>query len=258
MSLKSIKLSIDEPCKAGWQDMEQREKGRFCAQCHKTVIDFTLFSDKELNEWFLNSDKNTCGRLNVNQLNRYMLPSGPVKRNVFAYRLMLGTILGFGFINKSGAVTDGNKARTEVFSEPKETLTLKSSPARARIREITVFVSDSISGKPLADVIVQIENKKSKTYVYRTDSSGKLAIKIRTQRQEDLVLRISGAGDSSGMVYESYSIAVSAIMSDELRIELKPSGMQIISDMVGGIRPIHRSKAGWLWWKTKRFFRNIF
>jgi hypothetical protein len=98
---KNIHLRIDEPCHERWDRMQPGPEGRFCGSCWKTVVDFTLMSDREVFEWFAKarsqgdarfqgdgrlqgdgrsqSQGNVCGRLHADQLNR-ALTSRPETR----------------------------------------------------------------------------------------------------------------------------------------------------------------------------------
>ena len=48
------------------------EKGRFCASCQKTVLDFTHLSDNEIIKVVTKND-NLCARINVSNLNRNLI-----------------------------------------------------------------------------------------------------------------------------------------------------------------------------------------
>ena len=63
-------LQIPEPCHENWQNMTPDGKGRFCAHCTKTVIDFTQFSDEQIIAHIHQQNGHLCGRFNQNQLNR--------------------------------------------------------------------------------------------------------------------------------------------------------------------------------------------
>ena len=64
-----MKLHIPKPCSANWSRMTQEEKGRFCAQCQKTVIDFTKMSSEQIEDYInRNKEHAVCGRFKKNQL----------------------------------------------------------------------------------------------------------------------------------------------------------------------------------------------
>ena len=63
-------LSIAEPCHENWNGMLPEEKGRFCASCQKTVVDFTNMSDRQIADYFKKPAGSVCGRFYNDQLNR--------------------------------------------------------------------------------------------------------------------------------------------------------------------------------------------
>ena len=67
--MKKINLSIPKPCHENWDAMTKADKGRFCASCQKTVIDFTSMSDRQIAEFFKKPPSSVCGRIYNDQLN---------------------------------------------------------------------------------------------------------------------------------------------------------------------------------------------
>jgi hypothetical protein len=57
------------------------EKGRHCAACQKTVVDFTDMSDAEIIRFLGSAGSKVCGRLLAGQMNRPLVPLSPVQRN---------------------------------------------------------------------------------------------------------------------------------------------------------------------------------
>jgi hypothetical protein len=68
--MKKIQLTIPEPCHENWDKMTPQDKGRFCAACQKTVVDFTNMSDREIAEFFKKPPSSVCGHFNQDQLER--------------------------------------------------------------------------------------------------------------------------------------------------------------------------------------------
>ena len=98
-STNNITLVIPQPCTQDWDKMTSTEQGKHCNNCNKTVIDFSLYSDKELLEFFSKFDNHICGRFNDYQLNRTLsIPEH--KRFSGIYKLFFGTALAswFGLI----------------------------------------------------------------------------------------------------------------------------------------------------------------
>lgn len=62
-------LDINKPCKENWADMSPTEKGAFCDQCCKQVIDFSSQSLSDIKETLLKrSDDEVCARITDKQL----------------------------------------------------------------------------------------------------------------------------------------------------------------------------------------------
>ena len=56
-----FRIEIPKPCRAGWETMEAAEKGRFCGECSKIVIDFTSMTTDEIKTYFLqHRDQKIC------------------------------------------------------------------------------------------------------------------------------------------------------------------------------------------------------
>jgi hypothetical protein len=96
-------ISIPTPCHKDWNEMSQREKGRHCDSCSKTVIDFTTWQPQEI-LFFFKKNKNICGRFTASQLNEpiptqedfvrelFYLPISTLKRvaAIFLFAFVIG------------------------------------------------------------------------------------------------------------------------------------------------------------------------
>jgi hypothetical protein len=93
--MKYLQIHIDQPCSEGWDSMKPDEKGRFCASCAKTVVDFTQMTDAELLAFFKNNkEKDVCGRIHPYQLqNPLPMPSPSPVRYAQAFALAAGLAL---------------------------------------------------------------------------------------------------------------------------------------------------------------------
>jgi hypothetical protein len=60
-------INIPKPCHQSWQQMMPAESGRHCAQCCKTVTDFTTMTNSQIIAYLSNTG-NVCGRFNEQQL----------------------------------------------------------------------------------------------------------------------------------------------------------------------------------------------
>jgi len=67
-----FQIRIPSPCQENWDVMRPEEKGRHCASCQKTVVDFTGMSDGEIISHLARAGQGVCGRMAPDQLNRDM------------------------------------------------------------------------------------------------------------------------------------------------------------------------------------------
>lgn len=62
-------ITIAHPCHQSWQAMTPTEGGRHCAQCAKTVVDFTGWQQPQIQLYIQeNSSTGVCGRFRTDQL----------------------------------------------------------------------------------------------------------------------------------------------------------------------------------------------
>ena len=74
MSSRILRVNIEEPCTEKWQDMTQLEKGVYCKNCCKEVIDFSILSDTEIVDYIQKGKgEKMCGRFNKEQLNKPLI-----------------------------------------------------------------------------------------------------------------------------------------------------------------------------------------
>ena len=65
-----MKISIPTPCHEAWDAMTPAGRGRHCAACAKTVVDFTGLSDAAVQHLIDTADGALCGRFRPGQLDR--------------------------------------------------------------------------------------------------------------------------------------------------------------------------------------------
>ncbi len=90
-----IRMQIQQPCHENWNNMTPGEQGRHCSLCQKTVVDFSIMSDREVMDYISQyAHGNTCGRLSNSQLNRVI--ERPRERTVswkYIWSVALGSLL---------------------------------------------------------------------------------------------------------------------------------------------------------------------
>lgn len=163
---QKIQITIPEPCQEGWQNMTPVKKGRFCASCQKTVLDFTHLSDNEIINLVSKNDA-LCGRINVSQLNRNLIET-KTKFNYFGY--VATSVLAFLGLGTSTVV-----AQEKPIVEQTDLKYLNKVSDSVKRITVTGVVTD-YEGKPLRDVSVSI--KGSNDYVL-TDKNGKYSLEVK-------------------------------------------------------------------------------
>jgi hypothetical protein len=86
--MKKMNINIASPCHENWDAMTSSDKGKFCASCQKTVVDFTNMSDREIIEYFSKSTGSVCGRLTDEQLSKdIVIPPKPIPWVKYFFRI---------------------------------------------------------------------------------------------------------------------------------------------------------------------------
>ncbi|WP_412561122.1 carboxypeptidase-like regulatory domain-containing protein [Winogradskyella sp. MIT101101] len=171
---KTISISIPEPCHEDWNKMTPKEKGRHCAACNKTVIDFTSKTDEQVIKTFEN-ENNLCGRFKTQQLNREMFLARKDKNNylsIAASGLFAFMALGHQDIHAQG---EPRTVKVDSLNTPQ----VKGKIATSVINQRTVsgIVTTADDGLPLPGASVIIKG----TYTgAQTDFDGKYSIKVNT------------------------------------------------------------------------------
>lgn len=90
-------IQIPEPCHENWEAMQESDKGKFCINCSKNVIDFTNMNDAQIVDIFKKSKSNICGRFYEDQLERPLLLP---KNRFIKWNYFNASIISFLLSNK--------------------------------------------------------------------------------------------------------------------------------------------------------------
>ncbi len=151
MRPEPIRIVIPDPCQQSWEDMRPCDRGRFCAHCQKTVIDFTTWSDAALYNFFATNPGDVCGRFLSSQTNREIsIPPQPHSR---LYRMVVALGLSLLFVQPMNGFAQNKAPRvTEVISSEKPDASNVASDAGGAI---TGTVLDD-KKEPLLNATVQV------------------------------------------------------------------------------------------------------
>jgi hypothetical protein len=96
--MKSIKISIPEPCHEDWNKMTPESKGRFCSSCDKVVYDMSIMTDNEIIK-LVESDKKICGRFRNDQLNRSIAYTIPFRAKKPSWAIAASLLVGLSLLS---------------------------------------------------------------------------------------------------------------------------------------------------------------
>ncbi|MCC9020390.1 carboxypeptidase-like regulatory domain-containing protein [Flavobacterium lipolyticum] len=166
---RKITISIPKPCHENWHEMSPTEKGKFCSNCQKNVIDFTKSSNREILLAY-NKNENLCGRFIVSQLNRDMIIPKE-KRSV--WMVAAASIIAFlGLGNQT--IKAQEKSKTEQTDRKQLKDSIKSKSKKDFVT-YTGTLYDS-QDNPLPGVNVKVKQTKVET---KTNFDGEFTIKAK-------------------------------------------------------------------------------
>jgi hypothetical protein len=136
-----LNLSIPIPCHENWENMTPNKRGRQCASCNKTVVDFSQYSDKQLVEFFTKVKDNICGRISTFQLQRQLVYTEPTKHS-FINKLLLGTALTAG-------LTTTVDAQQNNTAQPAKNINAKLKHAAKKVDKIQAIPAQELKEIPM-------------------------------------------------------------------------------------------------------------
>ena len=234
--MRSLTIQIPQPCHERWDDMQLADRGRFCASCQKTVVDYTNYSDQELVRLLRKSPEMACGRFRDEQLNRPLIPQ---KSGISVWRHWVGllTMGFFGWQTARGQASQVTKPVQPVLVRP--VFSVSAIPIQKPISpdaKITisgrVMLEDSTGYlSPMSGGIVSI-SQSGETWQTKTDSSGLFGLNIPIKAQY-------------GPIQESLTFSISSSFPGHLRAGFTISvKMTTTSVMVDDIVLRHLSTTG--------------
>jgi hypothetical protein len=164
-----LKINIPRPCSENWVSMEEKENGRFCENCGKTVIDFSGLTDKELYTYFLTIKNIPCGRFHNDQLNKNILPVNRKKSSWRSLYKAAATLLAFLSLKYTNAAGKKNEAATTI------------QPSSPRQQWMDTNEKTIISGVVKDHQGLALENAEirlGETLIAKTNKEGKFEFEI--------------------------------------------------------------------------------
>jgi hypothetical protein len=191
--IKSI--SIPEPCHQSWNQMTPVEQGRHCAQCSKTVADFTAMTNAEIINYFANQG-NVCGRFGETQLTSLNNYLGVEEKPRFSWKAftIAAAVTGlFATVNADAQSTLGKIKVSQSVNQIKDSSKTKTNTSIV-VKGKIVDANDSLA---LPGVTVRV---KGTTIGMLTNMNGNFALSVPSTAE---ILEISYIG------YKNYEAKVS-------------------------------------------------
>jgi hypothetical protein len=240
-----FKLAVPQPCHEKWDEMIDKDTGKFCGTCQKPVVDFTGFSDSDIIQWFKKEQGNTCGRFNTQQLNRSLYREEiprfwPLKPGLAAASIVL--ILGLpkqSLANSLKFIDSTYQSNQKAFSVNDQPLNTDSA---AILRgKVVDELNHEVPG-----VIVRLKNTEIKAV---TDAYGKFSFTFNSNRNKEIVeLEIKAFGfepKSTSAIIGEYNLVLS--------IKSNCESITLGAVVAGGII-VKRSFIGNIWYRIKNIF----
>jgi hypothetical protein len=206
-------IQIPKPCNENWNEMTPTQKGMFCSNCQKEVINYEYYSHFQLAKTIQNSE-GICGRFTIQQLDCELDTS---KKNYFQ---RLGMALGITSLLFSTPIfSQSQKPKVEI-NDKKETELTKQDTLKGSIEfsgtiyEKTLNAQQKLDSIPLPGVNVVQKNAKNGV---QTNIDGEFKISIPVNDFENNVILIC-----------------SYIGMDNKQIEIFPTNRKLIIEMIQG------------------------
>ncbi|MCV2486130.1 hypothetical protein OD917_14435 [Flavobacterium sp. SH_e] len=134
------KVRISKPCNEDWNKMTPNEKGRFCAVCNTTVIDFTNKLPSEIQQFYIqNENQKICGRFRKSQteLVDIRIPSNILfSQNQYHKIFLLALFIAMGTSLFSCSDSNGNKHKIDSITIDKEEKTKRERELNQLVRQL--------------------------------------------------------------------------------------------------------------------------
>jgi len=217
----NFSLSIPTPCHENWEHMTPEDKGRFCLQCQKTVVDFSMMSDKEIVQFVNHAKGKICGRFDSRQLNRELIVAKEKRwyKPVSSIAAILSALYLF-IPTAKGKTRDNVEQNT---SCRKNADTTQPLPEKKRYDVITGTVKDE-NGDSLRGVTIRFDTTYSGTH---TSPEGKFKLRVPSEWKGDSAnLHITFMG------FAPLDIPLSLLQEHKLDIILLPAICHNTGDVI--------------------------
>ncbi|MFM8913641.1 MAG: carboxypeptidase-like regulatory domain-containing protein [Flammeovirgaceae bacterium] len=235
--MSRLTLSVPKPCHEDWDKFTPTERGAFCANCGKEVIDFTRWTDAEIQAYFLNVTGSTCGRLKQTQLKAY----SQIEKRWYSRWITLFAFLTLIMTRNTHAQVKGKTQLTEQQDQRQH-----KTVNHLRDNEWMVMgkvVDENLEPLPGVNIIQQ---KSTNGTV--TDVDGTFSLTIDQPRASEVIsASFIGLKTTDTLVFKSTSDLLI-----KMKVDIAALNEVVIMGGVCGTRSIFRRT----WWKLKSIFQR--
>jgi len=228
MKIKTLRLSIPEPCHEDWNKMTPTLQGRYCQACEKEVTDFSQMTDAQIVQFIEKGKGNHCGRFRFDQLDRDMSQS--VSQYVLSPWAKAGILAASVLL-----AVPGMSQQTRLSTKPaaQEIVVTQQKNLDSKTPFIIKGIVTDGEGEPLIVASILLVGTSTGTI---TDLDGNFTIGI-PQQLPNLALTFSYLG------YEAKTITLTGKREKLLKIKLK-EGINLSEVVVVGYGITRSSTVG--------------
>lgn len=198
-----MKISIPEPCHENWQNMLPSDKGRFCLNCQKEVVDFSVMTKHEIVAYFKSLPSNVCGRFKESQLTDISSELSAVNTKLSLKPWWMAASL---FVFAKISIAQSNNMIVDIVKAKQETLySMKFNVTKNNTIKPEYVVKgkvvDKKTGEPLPFVNVAVDTLKIGT---PTDFDGCFTLKVPENTLDSVIISFRYLG------YENYDTIINS------------------------------------------------
>ncbi len=186
---KQTSLYIPTPCHEDWNTMTPTQQGKFCSNCNKQVVDFSLMSDNQVLNFLSHQSGKLCGRFDAEQLQRPLIETKIKKKKSWWMALTMPLL----FLFDRGEAQENNYVKVDTTVSPiNKQPEILGKLIYQPTKEITVtgkVVDENNNAIPF----VTIMQKGSRNAV-AANSEGEFLIRINNERNNLTTLIASAVG----------------------------------------------------------------
>lgn len=221
-----LAISIPKSCPENWAGMSPVAGGSYCSSCQKSVIDFSNFNEKALQEWFQqHQDEKVCGRFFKNQL--ALQPEELKKANVWTVlstRILAAAVLMFPFTLKASPNTSIQKQKIEAVPGTERSSAPKAFEKQTQPADSLSTIKGVVWDKNIKGTVAGAEVRIKGTGIKAlTDSNGNFQISLNKDIKP--VLMISHPG------YQAYEQEVRAEKGKLVTIRLSQDASMLMGEV---------------------------